>query len=110
MTSITIYDGTDTIGGNKIFVEQNNKGIFLDFGMNFKKYGVFYQEFLKDRVIRGIHDLIFLDLIPKLNIYRTDLITSDVDPSAFPSLNVEAVLLSHAHMDHFGNIGYLNKE
>ncbi len=109
MTSITIYDGADTIGGNKIYLEENEKGVFLDFGMNFKKYGVFYEEFLKDRVIRGIHDLIYLDLIPKLNIYRNDLIPSDVCLSSFPTLNVEAVLLSHAHMDHFGNIGFLNK-
>jgi len=37
MTSITIYDGANTIGGNKIFIEEKGKGIFLDFGLNFKK-------------------------------------------------------------------------
>ena len=35
MTSITIYDGNDTIGGSKIYVEQNGEGVFLDFGTNF---------------------------------------------------------------------------
>jgi len=54
MTSITIYDGADTIGGNKIYVEENGKGVFLDFGMNFKKYHYFFQEFLKERSSRGI--------------------------------------------------------
>ena len=34
MTSLTIYDGANTIGGNKIFVEEKGKGVFLDFGMN----------------------------------------------------------------------------
>jgi len=79
MTSITIYDGADTIGGNKIYVEENGKGVFLDFGMNFKKYHYFFQEFLKERSSRGLYDLIHLDLIPKLNIYREDLIPQDLD-------------------------------
>ena len=110
MTSITIFDGTDTIGGNKIYVEEHDKGVFLDFGMNFKKYHHFYQEFLKERSSRGIYDLIQLELIPKLNIYRNDLITPDLDISQFPKLDIEAILISHPHMDHFGNIGLLDPE
>ena len=108
MTSITVYDGANTIGGNKIFVEENGKGIFLDFGMNFKKYHYYFQEFLKERSSRGIYDLIHLDLIPKLNIYRRDLIPPDLDISTYPKLDIEAILVSHPHMDHFGNIGILN--
>jgi len=110
MTSITIYDGANTIGGNKIYVEENGKGVFLDFGMNFKKYHYFFQEFLKERSSRGLYDLIQLDLIPKLNIYREDLIPHDLDLSSYPKLNIEAVLVSHPHMDHFGNIGLLKKD
>jgi ribonuclease J len=108
MTSITVYDGTSTIGGNKIYLEEDGKGVFLDFGMNFKKYEVYYQEFLTSRGIRGIYDLMQLDLIPKLNIYRKDLVPSDFDITKYPKLNVNAILLTHAHMDHFGNIGLLD--
>jgi len=110
MTAITIYDGNNTIGGTKIYVEENGEGVFLDFGMNFKKYGEFFQQFISPRSIRGIHDLIQLNLIPKLNIYREDLIPMDLDISSYPSLNVKAILLSHAHMDHYGNIGLLKPE
>ncbi|RUM33142.1 MAG: ribonuclease J [Archaeoglobus sp.] len=106
---ITVYDGATTIGGNKIYVEENGKGVFLDFGMNFAKYSKYFTEFLSERSVRGIHDLIHLNLIPKLNIYRSDLIPSDLDMSFYPKLNVEAVLLSHAHVDHCGNIALLNK-
>ena len=110
MTSIQIFDGNNTIGGNKIYIEEKGHGIFLDFGMNFKKYGDFFQQFISPRSMRGIHDLIYLNLIPKLDIYRKDLIPRDLDISSYQSLNVEAILLSHAHMDHCGNIGLLKPD
>ncbi|MCJ7574114.1 hypothetical protein MUO93_07615 [Candidatus Bathyarchaeota archaeon] len=47
MTSITVLDGADTIGGNKILLEEKGRGLLLDFGMNFARYGAYYQEFLK---------------------------------------------------------------
>jgi ribonuclease J len=110
MVSLTVYDGANGIGGNKIYLEEKGNGVFLDFGKNFGRYGAFYEEFLKNRDTRGIHDLMYLDLVPKLNIYRPDLIPSDLSISQYPALNVAAVLLSHAHMDHCGNIGMLRKD
>ncbi|MFO8020720.1 MAG: ribonuclease J [Promethearchaeia archaeon] len=110
MTSVTIYDGARTIGGSKIYLEEENNGMFLDFGMNFKKYGEYFQEFLNARGTRGIHDYFTLDLIPKLNIYRRDLIPGDISISQYPSLNIQGVLLSHAHLDHFGNISLLRRD
>jgi ribonuclease J len=110
MVSLTVYDGAMGIGGNKIYLEENGKGVFLDFGKNFGKYGIFYEEFLKNRDTRGIHDLMYLDLLPKLNIYRPDLIPVDLSMSQYPALNVAAVLLSHAHMDYCGNIGMLRQD
>jgi ribonuclease J len=105
---ITVYDGANCIGGNKIYLDNGKDGIFLDFGKNFGKYARFYEEFLKNRTTRGIHDLLELDLIPRLNIYRTDLIPSDVDITPYPKLPVAAVFLSHAHLDHCGNVGVLD--
>ena len=106
---ITIYDGAATIGGNKIRVEEKGKGIFLDFGMNFSKHGQYYDEFLRERSSRGIYDAVQLGIIPRLNIYRKDLIPSDLDVSGFSKLDVSAVFLSHAHLDHCGCVGYLDE-
>ncbi len=108
MTAITVYDGAQGIGGNKILVEGEKGNLFLDFGKNFGKYNVFYEEFLKNRDSRGIHDLVSLGLIPTLNIYRPDLIPTDCPMSSYPSPEISAVLVSHAHLDHSGNIGLLD--
>ena len=110
MVSITVYDGAETIGGNKIYVEEGGRGLFLDFGMNFARRNAYFDDFLSERDVRGIHDLICLDMIPTIDVYRRDLITSDVAPllPSFSKVRPEAVLLSHAHMDHNGNIGLLD--
>ncbi|MCD6372702.1 MAG: ribonuclease J, partial [Thermococcus sp.] len=108
---ITVYDGADSIGGNKIHVLENNNGIFLDFGMNFAKYSLYYQDFIGERPARGIYDLWRLGLIPRLNIYREDLLPKDIESeiSMHPKIPVNAVLISHAHLDHVGNIALLSK-
>jgi ribonuclease J len=110
MTLLTVYDGASTIGGNKIHLEEKGRGILLDFGMNFAKYGEYYQEFLKERSNRGIYDLINLDMIPRINVYRSDLIPTDMDPKPWPKPSVEAVLISHAHLDHTGSVGLLRSD
>ncbi len=109
--NITILDGNCTIGGNKIMVEEKNETIFLDFGMNFSAYAKFFEEFLTERVRRGIYDLWRLDLIPKRNIYRKDLIPDDLieEITSEEKIDIKAVLISHAHLDHVGNIALLDE-
>ncbi len=42
ITKLTFYGGINEIGGNKILLEDDDKKIFLDFGMSFKQRGKFY--------------------------------------------------------------------
>jgi len=53
---------------------------------------------------------LYLDLLPRLNIYRSDLKPADLSVDQYPTLDVAAVLLSHAHLDHCGNIGMLRED
>ncbi len=108
MPSITIFDGARSIGGNKIYLESEGRGILLDFGINYHKMYDFYEEFLSPRPARGVHDLLHMGLIPWINNYRPDLVPGDVDLSRMPRLEIEAVFISHAHLDHAGNLGLLN--
>lgn len=106
--SITVFDGVKCIGGNKIYVEFDGSGVFFDFGTNYKKIADFYEEFLSPRPSRGVHDLLYLGIIPKISCYRKDLMPGDVNFSSALNLKADAVFLSHAHMDHAGNIGLLD--
>jgi len=49
MTFITVYDGAESIGGNKIYVEESGRGVFLDFGTNFNTTAKFFSDFLQNR-------------------------------------------------------------
>jgi ribonuclease J len=114
--SLTVYDGANTIGGNKILLEDRTTGVFLDFGTSFSTRFQYFEEFLVPRSRAGLLDLIHMGLLPPLRgIYRSDL--EDSDGRAweraqrylhYRSCRVNAVLLSHAHMDHCGYISFLD--
>jgi ribonuclease J len=114
--TLTVYDGATTIGGTKILLEDGGAAVLLDFGTSFDARGRYFEEFLPPRSRAGLVDLIHMGLLPPLwGIYRTDM----VDPAGrarerarrsphFRELTVQAVLLSHAHMDHCGYISFLD--
>ncbi len=102
---IKIYDGANSIGGTKLYVSDKNGGIFLDFGVNFQRMGLYYKEYIKRRAVRGINDAVTLRILPKIDVYREDLIPSDLPVHDFEKIKLSGILVTHAHMDHFGEIG-----
>lgn len=109
---IKVLDGKNTIGGNKILIRGKRGVIFLDFGKNFKTWGNYFEEFLNPRSSVGIFDLWKLNLIPKFsNIYRDDLILSNFKSSVEreKEMDLKAIFLSHAHLDHAGFIPLLKE-
>ncbi|MGC9004956.1 MAG: MBL fold metallo-hydrolase RNA specificity domain-containing protein, partial [bacterium] len=112
MAKITILDGARSIGGSKIHLQVGETGVFLDFGMNYKRWGLYYEEYLGPRTGRGINDPLILKIIPPLkNFYREDLFPGDFDYSALKiELPVNAIFLSHAHTDHCGHIGLVRED
>lgn len=106
---VTVYGGAKTIGGSKIHLQTSDTGLFLDFGADFKAYGWYFEEFLSPRIARGIYDLLALNIIPPFEkIYRSDIFPPDLKIKSGLRPKVNAVFLSHAHIDHTGDVGLLD--
>lgn len=110
MTSITFYGGVKEIGGNKFLVEDRGTKVFMDFGMSFSEEGKYFSEFVKPRGSNILIDLMELGMLPRIEgIYRQDY-------AAYMGLEenaeraVDAVLLTHAHLDHCGYLKYLRPD
>jgi len=129
MIAIAVYGGARSIGGNKILLEDGDTRLFFDFGTSFKVREQYFEEYLKPRPGAGLLDLLemqytneegifFGPLLPRLEgIYRRDLIPpGDVweryreHPGYAAIDHVDAVLVSHAHIDHTGYISFLRED
>ncbi|ABK76657.1 hydrolase of the metallo-beta-lactamase superfamily [Cenarchaeum symbiosum A] len=111
MTQLEFYGGIKEIGGNKILVEDKGTRVFLDFGMQMGRANDYFAEFMKPRTLNGMGDLFEFDLLPQLDgIYRKDYAKHMGLKHWDSETSVDAVLLSHAHVDHCAYIKYLRPE
>ena len=111
-TKITFYGGINEIGGNKFLIEDRGTRIFLDFGMQMGKANSYYSEFLQPRTLNGMGDLFEFGLLPKIKgLYRTDYSKHmNFDNDHKEETGFDAVLLTHAHIDHCAYIHYLRPD
>ena len=107
-TKLTFFGGVNEIGGNKILLEDKDTRIFLDFGMNFTRMGLYFEEFIKPRTCNGILDFLTMGLIPEIeSVYRKDLLEW-AGMKIHEKPLVDGLVLSHAHLDHASHISFID--
>ena len=85
--------------------------MFIDFGMPMGRANSYFAEFLRPRTLNGMGDLIEFGLLPKMKgIYRKDYARHTGYGDDKLDTSVDAVLLSHAHVDHCSYIHYLRPD
>lgn len=111
MVRVTVHGGAGEVGGNKILLEDDGARVLLDFGISYAQRKRFFEEYLKPRTAAGLTDLLVTGVLPPVpGIYRRDLLriaAGGLPMHADPA--VDAVLLSHAHLDHAGHIAFLDE-
>ncbi len=109
--ALTALDGADTIGGSKLLLEYDGRGVLLDFGTNFARMGTYYEEYLRPRSATGLLDHVTMGTLPDAQgIFREDIMHPDLRMGGPEVEHVDVVLLSHAHVDHSGDIGFLKRD
>ena len=110
MTDITFHGGVNDIGGNKFLVESKDTKVFMDFGMSFSQEGQFFSQFLNARTSNSLNDLFELGILPKIKgLYRRDY-AKHMDFGGTEDNEIDAILLTHAHVDHCAYIPYLRPD
>jgi len=132
MIKLSFFGGIGTIGGNCCILESDGSRIMLDNGMCFSKEGDFYKDFLSARMGNDLRDFLKLGLIPKIGgIYGKEklidtcitdadsraryMLTTDLESyDSFIKRNghpyIDAIILSHLHLDHTRNLIFMAPE
>lgn len=101
------YGGVCEVGGNKILVENLDVRILLDFGLSFKQEGTYFSGFLQPRSSLGLKDLFEFGILPKIpGLYAQDFSVGEDNSK----VSIDACFISHAHLDHFGNLNVLHDD
>src|SRR5438876_1161061 len=88
--NITVHGGNREIGGNKILVETEDGGLFLDFGKSYATEELYFETPWNPPY--HVPSLLSIGALPDIpGLYRTD-----------PGPHRYAVVVSHPHLDHVG--------
>ncbi len=101
--------GVNEIGGNAFIIKTEKTdevNLLLDFGKSFKRENIYFSGFLQPRTFQGIKDFLELNLIPRIpGLYAQKFHVDNLKKT-----KIDACFISHAHLDHFGNIDLLHDD
>jgi len=96
---LIIHRGTQEIGGSCVELKTNTTRILIDFGLplvSSQKDQPFDSKILEGKSVEVLKNL---NILPNIQgLYRNE------------KKEIDAVLISHSHMDHYGLLAYVNSE
>jgi ribonuclease J len=99
MTSITFYGGINEIGGNKFLLEDQRSRVFLDFGKNFAREKLYFED--PYIMAREEKHLLNLGILPHIKgLYKSDAETYELD----------GIVISHPHLDHYDALRFIKDD
>ncbi|MFX0210346.1 MAG: MBL fold metallo-hydrolase [Candidatus Hodarchaeota archaeon] len=98
--------GVNEIGGNAFFIKTDKVNLLLDFGKSFKRENIYFSGFLQPRTSQGIKDFLEFEIIPRI----PGLYAQKFHVDGLNKVKTDACFISHAHLDHFGNIDLLHDD
>lgn len=111
--SIVFQGGVNEIGGNKILIHDVDAGIkiYFDFGKSFSVSRKYYE--FPFTYPESIEELISIGAVPENPSIYTRFKKEDFRKGVKKELDretdIDAVFVSHAHLDHYGHITLLNR-
>ena len=110
---LTFLGGVNEVGGNKILLEDFNLDakIFLDFGINIKSFN---ENFEKYEEPFSVNELTKLGLLPKTEHLSIENLYTNYEASKSLEYNdlitnVDGILITHPHKDHFYGLSFINR-
>jgi len=109
MVKLNFFGGVNEIGGNKILLKDKDTRVFLDFGLSFAGMAEYFCGYLCPRSVNGAGDYLEFGLLPNLaGLYAKEMIKGTKIKYEEPLF--DALILSHAHMDHIGYLSFTHEE
>jgi len=115
---LTPYGGVNRIGGNIFLIEDSNSKVFLDFGLDFEKYRLYFD--FPMNLPQTTSELIITGILPKIcscngkQFFQYCEVEKRGEKGGKGWNVIEAppdedfsVIISHAHLDHIANSIYL---
>ncbi len=110
---LTFLGGVNEVGGNKILLEDFNYNvkIFLDFGINIKNFNDKFERYEEPSSVR---ELIKLGLLPNTEHLSVENLYTNYEASKSQEYNdletnVDGILITHPHRDHFYGLSFINR-
>lgn len=127
MTTVTVYDGAEGIGANKIEIldevlepttqQLQKTRILLDFGSNMQRQDQYFDKPYAERDKDSASYRSRLGTMRRFGLlpdglgtenYSLKLYANEQELASVAAPSIQAIFLSHAHQDHNGWIGFLN--